>query len=122
MLFDPDMALKQFDNEVEIIRTFFPIRLSYYHKRKVWLCTKLEAETSKLKNQARFILEKLAGELPIENKKKAVIVSMLKTKKYDPDPVKKWQNSLTDGVTTVVRYIVFCFDVVYVVDCTRGTG
>ena len=108
MLFDPDMALKQFDSEVEIIRTFFPIRLSYYHKRKVWLCTKLEAEASKLKNQARFILEKLAGELPIENKKKAVIVSMMKTKKYDPDPVKKWQNSITDGVAVAVRCIVFC--------------
>ena len=99
MLFDPELALKQFDNELEIIKTFFPIRLSYYQKRKVWLCTKLEAEAKKLKNQARFILEKLDGNLPIENKKKSAIVSMLKTKKYDSDPVKKWQSSGADSVS-----------------------
>ena len=98
VLFDPDLALKQFNNELEIIKTFFPIRLTYYQKRKVWLCNKLEAEAQKLQNQARFILEKLAGDLPIENKKRSVIVSMLKSKKYHSDPVKKWQDSLTDSV------------------------
>ena len=103
MLFDPDLALKQFDSELEIIKTFFPIRLSYYHKRKVWLCNKLEAEAKKLQNQARFILEKLAGDLPIENKKKSLIVSMLISKKFDSDPVKKWQSSIGDSVSDCVQ-------------------
>ena len=105
MLFDPDLALKQFDSELEIIKTFFPIRLSYYHKRKVWLCNKLEAEAKKLQNQARFILEKLAGDLPIENKKKSLIVSMLISKKFDSDPVKKWQSSIGDSVSDCVQLL-----------------
>ncbi len=41
--------------------------------------------------QARFILEKIKGNIVMENKKKRVIVDRLIELKFDPDPVKKWK-------------------------------
>ena len=101
VLFDPDLALRQFDNELQILKTFFPVRLEFYKKRRLWLINKLEAEAKRLQNQARFILEKLSGEIAIENKKKAAIISMLQASKYDSDPVKKWQKSISDLVSSL---------------------
>lgn len=70
------------------------MRLKMYQKRKDFLEGQLEAEASRLSNQARFILEKCSGELVVENKKRKTIVEELLKKGYDPDPVKSWRNRI----------------------------
>jgi len=54
----------------------------------------LGAEKLKLDNIARFILEKIEGVIKVENLKKAEICRILKEKKYDPDPVLRWKESM----------------------------
>jgi hypothetical protein len=41
--------------------------------------------------KSRFIIEKCAGVLVIENKKMKVMIEELKRSGYDPDPVAAWQ-------------------------------
>jgi DNA topoisomerase-2 len=75
----------------DILREFFDIRMGFYEKRREYMLGLLEAEASKLSNQARFILEKCDNKLSIENKKRKVMVQELISKKYDPDPVAIWK-------------------------------
>lgn len=86
----------------QIMREFLTVRMKMYQKRKDFLEGQLEAEASKLSNQARFILEKCSGELVVENKKRKAIVEELIKKGYDPDPVREWKERIkveeaTDG-------------------------
>lgn len=76
------------------MREYQPVRLKMYQKRKDFLEGQLEAEASRLSNQARFILEKCSGELVVENKKRKTIVDELLKKGYDPDPVKTWKDRI----------------------------
>merc|ERR1711988_2092465 len=92
VLFDHNGCMKKYEDETEILREFYDLRLVYYGKRKKYLEGMLEAEALKLSNQARFILEKCDGSLKVENKKKKVMIAELQRKNFDPDPVKKWKN------------------------------
>lgn len=65
VVFDHVGSLKKYDSVLDILRDFFELRMKYYHLRKDWLTGMLEAESSKLSNQARFILEKIQGTLVI---------------------------------------------------------
>lgn len=64
-MFDHVGSLKKYDSVVDILRDFFELRMKYYVLRKDWLTGMLQAESSKLTNQARFILEKIQGTLVI---------------------------------------------------------
>lgn len=65
MVFDHVGSLKKYDSVLDMLRDFFELRMKYYHLRKDWLTGMLQAESSKLSNQARFILEKIQGTLVI---------------------------------------------------------
>ena len=65
VLFDHVGCLKKYDTVLDILRDFFELRLKYYGLRKEWLLGMLTAESSKLNNQARFILEKIDGKIVI---------------------------------------------------------
>lgn len=93
VLFDHNGCLRKYETVDDILKEFYPLRLEYYVKRKAYLEGMLKAELLKLSNQARFILEKISGDLVIENKKKVAIVAELTSRKYDPDPVSKWKAS-----------------------------
>lgn len=98
--FDKDCCLKRYDTVVDIMKEFFDLRLEYYRKRKDYLEGMLEAEASKLTNQARFIMEKCNGTLIIENKKRAKMIEELVKNGYQSDPVKMWkQIQVTKGNT-----------------------
>lgn len=58
-------CLKRYDSVQDILREFFELRLHYYKLRKDWLIGSLGAEAAKLSNQARFVLEKIEGKMPI---------------------------------------------------------
>ena len=47
------------------MKEFFDLRLERYCIRKAYLEAMLQAEASKLENQARFILEKIEGTIVI---------------------------------------------------------
>ncbi|KAF5921828.1 hypothetical protein HPG69_013002 [Diceros bicornis minor] len=65
VLFDHMGCLKKYETVQDILKEFFDLRLSYYGLRKEWLVGMLGAESTKLNNQARFILEKIQGKITI---------------------------------------------------------
>lgn len=65
VLFDHVGCLKKYDTVLDILRDFYELRLKYYGLRKEWLLGMLGAESAKLNNQARFILEKIDGKIII---------------------------------------------------------
>lgn len=60
--------MKKYESVQDILKEFFELRMKYYVLRKEWLTGMLGAESSKLSNQARFILEKIQGTLVIGEK------------------------------------------------------
>ncbi|XP_028674298.2 LOW QUALITY PROTEIN: DNA topoisomerase 2-alpha [Erpetoichthys calabaricus] len=93
VLFDHMGCLRKYEVIQDILKEFFELRMKYYGLRKDWLLGVLGAESCKLSNQARFILEKIEGKLVIENKPKKELIQMLERMGYDSDPVKAWKKS-----------------------------
>ncbi|KPP67462.1 DNA topoisomerase 2-alpha-like, partial [Scleropages formosus] len=93
VLFDHVGSLKKYETVEDILKDFFELRMKYYILRKDWLLGMLGAESAKLSNQARFILEKIQGILVIENKPKKELIRMLQEMGYDSDPVKAWKQA-----------------------------
>ena len=60
-------CLKRYASVTDILKEFFDLRLQYYKLRKDWLVGILGAESAKLSNQARFVLEKIEGKISIGN-------------------------------------------------------
>ncbi|KAH0626856.1 hypothetical protein JD844_002113 [Phrynosoma platyrhinos] len=86
VLFDHVGCLKKYETAEDILREFYELRLRYYSLRKDWLVGMLGAESAKLNNQARFILEKIEGKIVIENKPKKELIKVLIQRGYDSDP------------------------------------
>ncbi|XP_076055867.1 DNA topoisomerase 2 isoform X2 [Oratosquilla oratoria] len=91
VVFDACGVLRRYDTVEQIMQEFFTLRMKFYGLRKNYLVGMLEAEASRLSNQARFILEKCDGRLTVENKKKKDMIAELERKGYDSDPVKAWK-------------------------------
>ncbi|CAD1477982.1 unnamed protein product [Heterotrigona itama] len=91
--FDENQCLQKYDSALQILRGFYKVRLETYHKRKDYLEGILQAEASKLSNQARFILEKCDGTIVIENKKRKDMIAELIRREYESDPVIAWKLS-----------------------------
>lgn len=83
-----------------------------YHKRKEYLEGILQAEASKLSNQARFIVEKCDGTIVIENKKRKDMIAELIRREYESDPVLAWklsQNREEVLVSTIFYFKIYIF-------------
>ncbi|TRY99029.1 hypothetical protein DNTS_024575 [Danionella cerebrum] len=93
VLFDHMGCMKRYESVQEILKEFFELRLHYYKLRKDWLVGSLGAESAKLSNQARFVLEKIEGKVTIENKSKKELIRMLLQKGYESDPVAAWNKA-----------------------------
>ncbi|XP_072216489.1 DNA topoisomerase 2-beta-like [Excalfactoria chinensis] len=93
VLFDHTGCLKKYETVQDILKEFFDLRLHYYSLRKEWLVGMLGAESTKLNNQARFILEKIQGKIAIENRSKRDLIQMLAQRGYESDPVKAWKEA-----------------------------
>uniref|UniRef100_A0AC35UG86 DNA topoisomerase 2 n=1 Tax=Rhabditophanes sp. KR3021 TaxID=114890 RepID=A0AC35UG86_9BILA len=94
ILFDGNGVLRKFNSAEQIIKEFYDVRVEKYKERKMFLEKMLKAQSDRLTNQARFILEKIKGDIVMENKKKKDIVELLIKKKYDRDPVKLWKDEI----------------------------
>ena len=64
-MFDALGCLRKYESPLDILKEFFELRLERYAIRKAWLEGMLAAESSKLNSQARFILEKIEGQIVI---------------------------------------------------------
>uniref|UniRef100_A0A8C2TNK3 DNA topoisomerase 2 n=1 Tax=Coturnix japonica TaxID=93934 RepID=A0A8C2TNK3_COTJA len=93
VLFDHMGCLKKYETVQDILKEFFDLRLHYYSLRKEWLAGMLGAESTKLNNQARFVLEKIQGKITIENRSKRDLIQMLVQRGYESDPVKAWKEA-----------------------------
>ncbi|KAM9022892.1 DNA topoisomerase 2-beta isoform 2-T3 [Ara ararauna] len=93
VLFDHMGCLKKYETVQDILKEFFDLRLHYYSLRKEWLVGMLGAESTKLNNQARFVLEKIQGKITIENRSKRDLIQMLVQRGYESDPVKAWKEA-----------------------------
>ncbi|XP_006619464.1 DNA topoisomerase 2 isoform X3 [Apis dorsata] len=91
--FDENQCLQKYDSVLQILKGFYKVRLEMYHKRKEYLEGILQAEASKLSNQARFIVEKCDGTIVIENKKRKDMIAELIRREYESDPVLAWKLS-----------------------------
>ncbi|KAL1489498.1 hypothetical protein ABEB36_014382 [Hypothenemus hampei] len=89
--FDDMGCLKRFDSAMDIMKEHYILRLKLYKMRKEYLEGVLDAESQKLSDQARFIMEKCNGTLVVENKKRKTIVAELIKRGYKSDPVKEWK-------------------------------
>ncbi|XP_033913109.3 DNA topoisomerase 2-alpha [Acipenser ruthenus] len=98
VMFDHVGCMKKYETVQDILKEFFDLRVKYYDLRKGWLLGMLGAESCKLTNQARFILEKIEGTLVIENKPKKELIRMLQEMGYDSDPVKAWKEAQEKSV------------------------
>ena len=65
MLFDSNQCIRRYTNVEDILKEFFELRKEYYNKRKEFLEGMISAESLKLDNQARFIMEKIEGTITI---------------------------------------------------------
>ena len=65
VLFDADGCLRKYHGEIDILKDFYNTRISVYHERKAYLEGKLQAESLRLDNQARFIMENVEGKIVI---------------------------------------------------------
>jgi DNA topoisomerase-2 len=72
--FDEYGYITKYKSPSDIIRSFYPVRLHYYEKRKQYQLDCLEKEIEKLQERARFILAIVNGELTINNVPKSIIV------------------------------------------------
>ncbi|KAJ8273856.1 hypothetical protein GJAV_G00106260 [Gymnothorax javanicus] len=93
VLFDHMGCLKRYASVNDILKEFFELRLHYYKLRKDWLAGMLGAESAKLSNQARFVLEKIEGKITIENKSKRELIRLLLQRGYESDPVAAWNKA-----------------------------
>jgi len=78
VLFDPKGCLKRYGSVQEILDEFYKLRIDLYRRRKEYMEGMLGAESAKLDNIARFILEEIEGKIKVENLKKAEICKILK--------------------------------------------
>ncbi|XP_078344630.1 DNA topoisomerase 2-alpha-like isoform X1 [Oculina patagonica] len=92
VLFDALGCLRKYESPKDILKEFFELRLERYAIRKAWLEGMLTAESSKLSSQARFILEKIDGQIILENRSKRDIITSLVQHGFPSDPVKAWKD------------------------------
>lgn len=77
VLFDKNLKLRRFENEVAILDEFYWVRLHCYKLRKEYMLSALQREITVLENKQRFILYVIEEKLKIKKVKKKDIVAQL---------------------------------------------
>ncbi|CCU80602.1 serine/threonine protein kinase domain protein [Blumeria hordei DH14] len=92
--FDTRGQIRKYEKVEDILEEYYVYRLAMYTKRKAYWLEKINTEYTKLRNQARFVLEIIDNKLIISKKKKPVLVAELRQLGYDAFPkVKDAQKS-----------------------------
>jgi DNA topoisomerase-2 len=82
-MFDANEKLKKYNTPEEIVDDYYPVRIEYYQKRKAYILDALRKELLVLSNRARYIGEILDDTIDLRRKTTAMMVQILKDRKYD---------------------------------------
>ncbi|KAJ3010721.1 DNA topoisomerase 2 [Thoreauomyces humboldtii] len=87
--FDAEGRIKKYETIDEIFTDFYPLRRSFYQKRKDYILSELNHDLVKLDNKVRFVTEIIKGTIVVQNKKKDLLLEELERRNYDPIYPKK---------------------------------
>ena len=82
-MFGADRKLKKYENVEELIRDYYEVRLSMYHKRKNHLLDALTKKTMILTNKARYIEYILIDKIDLRRKNADAVETMLSGNSFD---------------------------------------
>lgn len=82
VLFNKDLKLQKFSNELAILEAFYKIRLEHYQLRKNYLLSKITRDIEILDNKIRFLLDVTDEKVIVFKKKKKEIVKQLIERGY----------------------------------------
>eukprot|EP00742_Colponemidia_sp_Colp-10_P011597 GILJ01012914.1.p1 GENE.GILJ01012914.1~~GILJ01012914.1.p1 ORF type:complete len:1203 (+),score=201.00 GILJ01012914.1:257-3610(+) len=88
-LFDANGVMKHYISAKQVVDDFFGVRAEFYHKRKQFICHRLQRELRRLSNRVRFTELISAGQLQISNRKKSDIEQDLLDRRFDTDSALK---------------------------------
>jgi len=91
VLFDYNGVLRRYETPIDILKEFFEVRKDFYYRRKLYLEGRFEAETGRLTNQARFIMENIEEDYKLVRLKEQQLIRELIQRGYDSDPEKEWK-------------------------------
>lgn len=89
--FDSNSCLRKYDTPQDMINEFYEVRLRFYGLRKEYMIGQFGAVANSLSARARFIEEKCAGTLVVENKKRKDLMKELVKRGYPSDPIAEWK-------------------------------
>ena len=75
--------ITKFNTALDIIKTFYVIRLDYYHKRKNNTLDKLKQDLLKLNNKIRFVMDVINGVIIVHKLRKSELEAKLEEMAYD---------------------------------------
>jgi DNA topoisomerase-2 len=81
-LFNENGQLVKYETVKEIIDAYYPVRLRYYEKRRVYMIQQYENELAKISNKVRFITEIMENVIDIRRKPDAEVNMLLTTRNY----------------------------------------
>jgi DNA gyrase/topoisomerase IV, subunit A len=82
-LFDMHGKIVKFETPIDIMETFYNVRMEFYSKRKDNLIRNLEEEKKVLGNKARFVDEVCSGKVIVSNRKRIDLLVELQARGYD---------------------------------------
>jgi DNA topoisomerase-2 len=82
-MFDENQQLHKYNDVYEIMDKYMIVRIEYYGKRKKFMLEQLQREVTLLTNKARFIEMQCNDELDLRRKKRAAVVELLNSHKFD---------------------------------------
>lgn len=77
-MFDVNGMIHKYESPLDVLKSFYDVRVAYYGKRKDHLRGKLTEEFEKLDNKVRFIVSVCEGRLKVTNRKKDELLSELR--------------------------------------------
>jgi DNA topoisomerase II len=81
-LFNEEGIITKYTDPLDIIKSFYGLRLKFYEKRRGYLLAKLEHEMNILKMKVQFINEVISGDVKINNIKWAKVEEQLDKRGY----------------------------------------
>ena len=81
-MFDSNSVIRKYETELDVLQSFYDVRIEHYAKRKAHLLSVMTEEWEKLDNKVRFILAVIDNKLIVSNRKKNELLSELAKKGY----------------------------------------
>ena len=101
VLFDHQSRIRKFQDEVEILNEYFPVRLNIYRKRKAHQLKVMRKDLTLMENKCRFIEGVNSGDIILREQTKANIVSQLTKMNFatDAEVLSKNERNESDGAS-----------------------